>query len=269
MKHLQIIIFISSILPQAVFAGQTHYDLMGSVTHFNYNETVESQFFMKDEGALSGLFLSRQQLDDEHHGWQIDFAMQGGEIDYTSNGTGTMSNITDTLTELRIHYLFPLNNRWHQQWLGRVGIGGRWLIDQSGGKYSSTGHAGYDRISEYAYLPVGIDAPLFEHYGWGTHLSAEYDYFLKGTQQSYILAPTNPMVNDQEDGYGLKAAVRFNKKTINKMRILFEPYFNYWHIEPSTVNCQIISFDQSFCGREPENSSREIGIRFGVGFNGD
>ena len=127
------------------------------------------------------------------------------------------------------------------------GIGGRYLLNASGHKLSSTGHAGYDRESRYVYIPFGIN---FETESW--ELRGEYLYFLYGQQTSYLSDAGNypDITNDQEEGSGLKLTAKYYVED----GFGYEFYMDYWDIADSKL-------DTTGNFMEPRNTTSETGIR--------
>jgi len=100
-----------------------------------------------------------------------------GQTDYSSDATGSLDRVPFYRLQFEAGLIRPVNQTLDLLY----GIGFRWLYDDSGGRLSSTGQAGYDRESSYLYLPFGFRVPL----GQGS-LRGQYQFFIKGNQVSHM-----------------------------------------------------------------------------------
>ena len=116
---------------------------------------TQEQFFMSQDGYMLGLISSSADYSqDSYFGWITRLA--AGEVDYTSNGTGTMTGIPDYQFETTGYLGIPIEGS-NYRITPFGGLGFRYLLNASGLKQSSTGHSGYDRESRYLYVPLGIN----------------------------------------------------------------------------------------------------------------
>lgn len=239
---------------------------------------------MEDKGTMSGVFLNythRTQVNQKWQNWQDSFSekstvnmfrLEGkyswGEVDYHSSGTGTISHIKDHMLELRglAGYDMPI----HDALLVTpfIGLGYRYLNDDKGGLRSSTGHYGYERESQYLYLPLGIEGST----KWGSRLQMvlrmEYDYLIRGRQKSHledVADGFDTLVNEQRRGYGFRGALRFMYAT-PYVDVFVEPFIRYWWIKNSKVMTIQYEGVPVGMGLEPENKSTEYGLRLGVNY---
>jgi len=166
---------------------------------------VDNSFFMSQEGWMMGINLNSETYDGSKY---IGFKNRAayGQVDYQSNGTGTMSSIPDYQLETTGYIGIPFEGSSNSRITYFTGLGGRYLLNASGLKLSSTGHSGYDRESRYVYIPFGInyEKDSFE-------LRGEYLYFLYGQQTSYLSdvgSQYSDITNDQEDGSGVKLTAK-------------------------------------------------------------
>jgi hypothetical protein len=182
---------------------------------------------------------------------QVDY--DGGIVDLNTNTVTpySMDDIDDWVFEGR---LLLGGDRLHQSALHTIyaGIGYRYLNDDS-----SFDPAGYERESNYVYVPVGyaFDSSIEE--GWSFGFGAEFDIFLVGNQKSYLsdVNPTYPDIDSrQESGYGCRASVRFQHKS-QKGIFVVEPFIRYWDIDDSEVSIETIGNLY-----EPANETIESGI---------
>ena len=135
-----------------------------------------------------------------------------------------------------------------------IGVGYRWLYDDSGGKTTSTGFLSYDRQSQYLYLPVGAlvrvtDSFLFR---------AQFNWLLYGKQTSYLsdIDGFSDIDNDQKSGWGADTTLDFRVTD----RIGVHAFFRYWEIEDSEIAVGLINGAAAFTALEPHNRTVESGI---------
>jgi hypothetical protein len=208
---------------------------------------VDNSFFMSQDGYMMGLLLNDETYDDEiYTGFKTRLA--AGEVDYQSNGTGTMSGIPDYQFETTGYLGFRLGNSNDSRTTLFSGFGFRYLLNASGLKQSSTGHSGYDRESRYLYMPFGLN---YEIDNW--EIRGEYLYFIYGQQTSKISQVSSnysDITNDQEDGSGIKLTV----KNYLENNFGVEFYMDYWDIADSEL-------DVSGNFMEPRNTTTETGLR--------
>jgi hypothetical protein len=133
-----------------------------------------------------------------------------------------------------------------------VGLGYRWLTDKLGGRTTSTGHIGYDRRSQYVYVPIG--GTLATKAG---RLKVQYNRFIRGKQVSY-LAETGlyqDVSKVQHAGHGLDLSFTPNS---GKSQV----FLRYWEVEKSEVVPVYFSSGQLYGqGWEPKNTTLEVGYR--------
>ena len=212
---------------------------------------VDNSFFMSQDGYMIGLIAaSADYSQDLYFGWITRLA--AGEVDYTSNGTGTMTGIPDYQFETTGYLGIPFEGS-NYRITPFGGFGFRYLLNASGLKQSSTGHSGYDRESRYLYVPLGINvesSPVNNSY-W--EFRAEYLYFVYGQQTSYISQVSsnyNDITNDQEDGSGIKLTYKYHFDSSFGL----EGYTDYWDIADSKL-------DVTGNFMEPRNTTTETGLR--------
>ncbi|MCC6758380.1 MAG: hypothetical protein IT395_01970 [Candidatus Omnitrophica bacterium] len=145
-----------------------------------------------------------------------------------------------------------------------IGMGYRYFRDDL-----SKSNAGYRRISNYFYTPVGFETRTPFGTGWSAGLVLEYDLFWFGRQDTYLsdLDPLfSDLTNDQDSGYGFKTSIKVRKEMDDKNYVL-EPYVSYWNAGSSDT--QKVYHTGVYGGlnyQEPESSTTEIGVKAGVEF---
>ncbi len=247
---------------------------------FDYSYREEG--FMKIDGTMYGLrseyehrFRKPYQVTSmEEMGktvihptmFKVDARVSGmWDGHYRSEGTGDAFDEKHYSYEVRTMagYDYYLKNGFTVT--PYIGVGYRYLLDDNGGKRSTTGHWAYDRESQYYYVPIGFDLarPLSER--WRLKWNAEYDWFMTGQQKSHFEDDpdgvyTQTLSNHQPSGYGARTSLKLSRQA-EMMDLFLEPFVRYWHIEPSHVGCS----DET-CGIEPNNRTEEYGLRMGVNF---
>jgi hypothetical protein len=207
---------------------------------------VDDSFFMSQDGWMIGINTNSETYEQSTYlGFKGRAAY--GQVEYRSAGTGTMSGVPDYQLEYTAYLGIPYENS-NSRVTYFSGIGGRYLLNASGLKQSSTGHSGYDRESRYVYIPFGIN---FETESW--ELRGEYLYFLYGQQTSKISQVSSgfsDITNDQEEGSGMKLTAKYYFEE----GMGYEFYMDYWDIADSKL-------DVSGNFMEPRNTTSETGIR--------
>lgn len=228
--------------------------------------TYEEPHFMKDKGFLFGITGSYTYHDNLM--LKAEGRYSFGNLDYSSPGSGTMSGIPDYIWEFRGLAGYDFVVQKGSILTPYIGIGYRYLNDDSSGKISSAGDYGYERESNYYYSPIGVKVITNLHDGWSTEATAEYDIFWSGKQISH-LSDADPGYNDPENrqkhGYGIRGSIEFQKKAEDRDFAL-EPFIRYWSIKESQ------RADWKYYGVivgevfEPKNHSTEYGINLLVKF---
>lgn len=225
----------------------------------------EPSLGVDENGWLGGLTLDGRM---EYNLWQLRGEMLAdyGNMDYS--GSGTVNGIDDYEFELRalIARVLPLDAQGAQV-TPYAGIGYRLLADRLGGKTTSTGAVGYDRLSQYEYMPLGLETKFGILPGWSVKPSAEYDYFIHGTQDSYlsqVSSGLSDLHNTQHSGYGVRGSVMVRMDAAHPVE--FGPYVRYWNVKQSDT--QPVGFRGVTVGSgyEPANHTTEIGIAAKVWF---
>ncbi len=236
-----------------------------------YRAAYEEPGVMKEDGVMYGL-SGAVEFHDMIPGpvtmLRVEAAYTWGEQDYTSGLTGDIDDIEASVFEVRglIGHDIQFSDAVLTPY---TGFGYRRKKDHAGGRVSTTGALGYDRESSYSYCPFGIALTADLEKGWSIGGTLEYDLFLDGTQKSYFseLHPLNSdLVNDQNEGYGLRASLKIAKELDESFMVVIEPFLRYWDIERSEPG--VYDEYNAFLGRvvektgyEPENSSTEYGMK--------
>ena len=220
---------------------------------------------MKQTGYMGGVNLSFSKFVGLVY-WNTDLALEAGRVKYSSADTGRTGNDSNLMIEARV----VAGTRFGKAASGGeftwsiipyVGIGYRFLGNDSAGDITDTEAFGYDRRSNYLYSPIGFEATRRFGQGWSFTTKAEFDAFWAGRQISY-LSPT--VTNRQSSGYGARGSVAFRYK--GKVRdFTIEPFITYWNIGKSNT----AAFDTdsgTYIAWEPQNTTTEVGCKIGFGF---
>ncbi len=245
---------------------EKHWEIGADVYHAAYKEPG----VMQEDGAMYGV-RGAVEVHDIIPGpvdmFRAEAGYAWGEQDYSSDGTGEIDDIDVSVFEIRgllghdIHFSEAVLTPY-------AGFGYRWKKDRAGGMVSTTGALGYDRESNYYYTPLGIVLIADLEKGWSIGGQIEYDLFWDGTQKSFFseLHPLNTdLVNDQDEGYGIRASLKIARELDAALILVLEPFWRYWDIERSKpgVYEEYNAFRRRAVqktGYEPENNSSEYGL---------
>jgi len=234
-------------------------DIGPEIYHFKYEEPG----LMKEEGMFYGVRFGLTYRD-----WPIPeiktskpdgggmFRAEGrlafGRVDYDGALVGgtpyKINGIDDFAFEGR---LLLGQDHLAEEVLSTLyfGVGYRYLNDDL-----ATDPAGYERESNYLYVPFGFNFDIGQKVGWSLGFGAEFDLFVFGRQDSHLsdYSPLLPDVhNDQHSGYGYRASVKLQNKSKGEIFII-EPFLRYWDIGKS---------EEDPLGYEPSNETTEFGLQ--------
>jgi hypothetical protein len=236
------------------------------VSHFKYKEPG----VMEEEGTFYGLGASytyRPWADPEvdtregRYLLRLEGRLAFGEVDYDgglSDGTSyTTCNVDDTLFEFRVlggrDFLTPASLTTLY-----FGFGYRYLNDD----LSCDPH-GYERESNYFYVPVGVQFTHGLSGEWSLTPGGEFDFLFLGLQTSHLSdlhSGYDDVTTAQHFGFGLRGSVRLQKR-FARFGLAVDPFITYWNVNES---------DEEYSGgllwHEPENWSLEYGLRLLVAF---
>jgi hypothetical protein len=229
-----------------------------------YQHAYKEPGVMRNNGMMSGLtgayaYHNRAMLKTQG-------LLAFGAVDYKNSGT--MDNVFDSCVEVRGMGGYDFNLSEGVYLTPYFGIGYRYLNDDSSGKSTSTGAAGYERESNYVYSPLGVECAFQMENNWSIGLATEYDIFWRGKQISHLEDANfsySRVSNTQKKGYGLRGSLSLKKKA-KKIDFVIEPFIRYWNIKKSnnsdvTYAGVIIGY-----GYEPKNNTTEYGVKLGLNF---
>lgn len=230
---------------------------------------------MKESGKMYGLQAAatlRGTLPLSLTMFRVEGLASRGSIGYTSFKSGDINGIDYYMYDARMLLGRDMTTESGTVVTPYIGFGYRRLNDYSGGLFSSKGSLGYDRESNYYYLPVGIGIGSGSDNGWRYEWRLEYDVFVRGLQKSALTQAnsltstwSNDLANKQHGGYGLRLSARFIRKIRNASQLAFEPFLRYWSIDrsdPDGVYITNIKGERSDLTPyiEPANNTFELGL---------
>ncbi len=237
------------------------------ISYYQYKEPG----LMEEEGTLYGIVgsytyrgwaaLSAEELAMDPAGrrrgqmFKLDGRFSWGEVDYDGELTDGTPYTIDDIDD----YVLDFRLLWGSDSLGAetlntfyIGLGYRYLNDDP-----SFDPYGYERESNYFYVPIGIDtiSDLGNRSCFG--LTGEVDLLLFGIQVSHF-SDLDPAYDDIENlqwfGFGLRGSARYEKKT-QALDFVIEPFIRYWWVEQSDPE-----YFNGLVAYEPKNRSLEYGI---------
>ena len=244
---------------------QSAWEMGIGLFHSDYEETVDGAEFMSLKGLMGGFLVSyTYRAPGNKIMFKGEFESGFGNVDYQSPKSGSMSDIDQSMGELRgiVGYDFYVNDSI--MITAYTGLGTRYLTNEMGGKTATSGDMGYDRESTYCYSPIGVEVVKETKNGWDLAFVAEYDVFWGGEQESHLGAfypDLGVAENEQNSGYGLRASVKIGNK--KNLPFIIEPFIRYWNIDDSdSVNVPAIGIPFM----EPSNETTEIGVKLYIRF---
>lgn len=232
------------------------------IYHFSYREASVG---VEDKGVMFGLAGSYTRHINRA---MMRLEMRGafGEVDYTSESTGSVDNISDYTLEPRILLGYDFIDEESHWYTVYTGFGYRYLNDGGGGSISTTGALGYDRESNYFYFPLGIEGTAIITEDWNISAFIEFDILIAGQQYTHLSTASSrltDLTNDQNRGFGFKTALNFERAT-EKYDISFGPFFRYWKINVSETATAISGGTTVLELIEPNNQTSELGLNVSV-----
>ncbi len=218
------------------------WEVAPEVSYYRYAEPGT----MKIDGLLYGVAASWTQY--RPHGlFRVDGEFAVGKVDYEGSlmdGTPyTMEGDTDFLLNLRLLWGWsPPAEGWDN--LIYAGAGYRGLND-----YALQDPAGYDRQSNYFYVPLGLKMYHALAGRWQLGVGGEFDLLLLGIQLSGVES-NSAVVNLQWPGFGARASVELRHRA-RSTDLAIAPFVQYWWVEESAVS------DGWY---EPRNNTIQYGV---------
>jgi hypothetical protein len=250
------------------------FEVGAEVFDYSYRERFEGETVAFDDGALGGLRLDYVETIGSGLFLRARLSGATGSIDYRSPdpaGDVRLENVSQSVgqLELQIGLDFPLGGGATISPF--TGIASRALVDESGGKVSKQGLAGYDRDIRYGYIPFGaaLRVPLGGR-GSAVTFSAQYDLVVHGTAESKFsgIDPALPDVKlDLDGGHGLEASIAY-RMPLGRHAVSFGPFVRHWRLDRSKSFTLANPDDPTETLElfEPRNRTTEAGLRLTFAF---
>ena len=217
------------------------------------------------EGWMYGVKTSFTQRNPKNHAMtRLEGQFATGNVDYDgslSNGAPHTDTGTDYFFEGRgiVGYDWPVGKDTVTPFLG---LGFRYWQDALESSFA------YQRDVRYLYSPIGLE---MTHVGetWRVGFRAEYDLFWRGwvtSQLSDVNSSLSDVSNRQEQGFGARGSVYFQKHLNRNFSLSIEPFIRYWDIDDSDEAPITFAGILIGSGQEPANKTIESGLRVSVVF---
>ncbi len=220
------------------------WEIAPEVSFFRYEEPG----VMTDKGILYGVAGAYTRYHDDRL-FRIEGEFAFGLVDYEGSlddGTPyTMEDSHDYLLNVRVLWgWLSGTDDWDHRFY--AGLGYRGLNDDS-----SQDPAGYDRQSNYLYVPLGLKTYYHLDDHWQIGLGGEFDVLLLGVQISGIATEDGgPVTNVQWPGFGARASVELRHRSPS-VDLAIAPFLQYWWVDESST-------DHGWY--EPRNNSLQYGL---------
>lgn len=252
-KTLAVFLVFCGMFSQMAFAqGQLRHSLGLENFYYDYTEEVNNAYLMSLRGQMMALV---GDVEYQPENWCAAFRFDGrvatsfgDSLKYNSATTGRLEE-PSYYFEGRFLTYFDV----HQNWRLFVGPGVRHLINDTAGKFSSTGAAGYMRKNTLLYLAQGVEHQAALAHQWRMVSQAELDVLIKGWQYSGAVGGFD---NEQDRGWGVRLGTKF-VKPCKSFEIAVGPFFRYWNIDDS----DIVVAKNGKPYFEPKNTTKEIGLQ--------
>lgn len=249
------LIVAATALAPACIDGANAAEVTLDISDYSYEETQEGRFFMADDSDPPFVSLGIRDWDrpatDGSFGFMYTGEGTAGRVAYDSQKSPPIHK-----TYYKARFEGYLAYRINQYFTPYIGLGYRFLHDDSGGKIGSDGGIFYDRQNHLAYLPVGVRVDPFEN--WSFKLQA--NYLIKGWQISYTTdgrpAGYSDAHNKQDKGWGVDFTANYQ---LNDKWSAYG-FFRYWNIDRSDSDCGDVPTFGYVCWWEPTNTTQEIGL---------
>jgi hypothetical protein len=241
---------------------------------YKYNEhTEEHKNFMKDKGMLYGVNGAYQLTYKGKIFLRPEARWAYGHTDYGNyhGEEGDRHHIPAMIFEPRLLVggIVPIPSRFNLS--PYAGLGFRYKWDDDSDIKSRDNVSGSKRINKLWYLPIGAQLQYRFNDRWFIQSIVEYDWVMKGEQLTYDrhYSPS-PIVVKQKSGWGAKGELLIGHH-FDKVSVAFGPYLQYWKIRKSSTKVFTYYGDKgddypNTPGSEPENKTREIGVKLNLIF---
>ncbi len=242
------------------------FEVGGELFDYSYRERDGGATIVRDDGTFGG--ITGTYVETIGSGWFLKarLTLGWGSVDYSSDDGSRLDGVPQDFGQLEL-----LAGRDFA--VGAVtltpyaGVGARVLNDNSGGRMTSDGLAGYDREVSYGYWPVGVTARLPLGKRATLTLSGQANFVTNGEAVSRFseLDPDVPDVKlDLPSGTGweLTAAVSL---PVGSSRISVGPFARGWQIDRSR-SAILADAEGAIELFEPKTRTVAVGLRAAFAF---
>jgi hypothetical protein len=231
-----------------------HWEIAPEFSWFRYEEPD----VMHETGMLYGVAGSYTHYYKDNFQKRlarVEGEVAAGEVDYD----GSLSDGTPYTMEGNSDFLLNLRALWAELWRTSVwenqfyfGLGYRFLNDDS-----THDIYGYERYSNYLYVPLGLKTYHGLGGNWSLGLAGEFDVLLIGLQVSGRAATETEksnIKNWQWPGFGARGTIELRHQSPS-LDLAVAPFIQYWWVADSQE-----SSDGTWVWYEPENNSIQAGL---------
>ena len=235
---------------------------------------------MEEEGLLFGISGARHQGFAENWIWRLEGSLLYGRLDYKGavvnlvTGEEVPAEVETPNMVIGARILAGRNvESAGRPYTAYAGFGYRLLIDDL------PGDAGYTREQTYLYVPIGFESFFWNPKRWLVGMRVEFDWLLRGINESSTNIGFLDAHVTQDSGYGLQLALSITRELSAACDdavapiLVIEPFIEYWDIDRSdsdTDTVMVMLGDETISGEvsyfEPANTTEFVGIRAAISF---
>jgi hypothetical protein len=231
-----------------------------------YHRYREPSNALTNKGWFGGITADGRA---QYERWQLrgDVRLAFGETESRSNGTVDIDNKAFE-GRLAVGHVVPLGSAGDQI-IPYVGYGYRRFKEDLESPTTSTGGRTFDSLSQYHYVPIGVEGLYILNAQWSLKPTLEYDHLLYGTQDNKLsqAGTFQDGRNSQNHGWGARGSL-FARTLVGSTPIEFGPFARYWHISNSErATLRLLSTGAAVGDAfEPRNNTVEAGLALKVWF---
>lgn len=236
-----------------------------------YKEFDQGNLFIQEEGNMLGIRLSYVQPIAGGLFGRAILSGAAGTVDYDPLDEPVVKDIEQSSGRVELHLGYDFMVGGGASVTPFIGYGTRLFEDESGGIQTESGLLGYDREITYNYVPVGLAASIPIGGRKRLTVSGQYNHLVGGDVTNFFsrIDPEAPDVKlDFNGGHGVEASAMLSLPVGGRRAINIGPFVRHWDVAASDVFAIVNPDDptEAFTLQEPENRTREIGIRVSFSF---